>query len=149
MTTKYVYVRRDGTKGPLQRPKTGPYAVLTPGDKTFPLDIGGRTERISVDRLKPAFYDPALPVQVAKPPPRGRPQRSRDDLQVATLYKDLLHRHHVEPLLGLVVTREVPRYRRHAQAVQFGVLYVISDFLPCQSLGGGGGELCGVDNRQD
>ena len=37
------------------------------------MDIGGRTEHISVDRLKPAFYDPALPVQVAKPPPRGRP----------------------------------------------------------------------------
>ena len=73
MTAKYVYVRRDGTKGPLQRPYTGPYAVLTPGDKTFLLDIGGRTKRISVDRLKPAFYDPALPVQVAKPPPRGRP----------------------------------------------------------------------------
>ena len=73
MTAKYAYVRRDGTKGPLQRPYTGPYAVLTPGDKTFLLDIGGRTERISVDRLKPAFYDPALPVQVAKPPPRGRP----------------------------------------------------------------------------
>ena len=151
MTAKYVYVRRDGTKGLLQRPYTGPYAVLTPGDKTFLLDIGGRTERISVDRLKPAFYDPALPVQVVKPPPRGRPpQWSRDDLQVAALYKDLLHRHQVKPLLGLVVTREVPLYRRHAQAVQFGVLYVISDFLPCQSLGGGGGgELCGVDNRQD
>ena len=73
MTAKNVYVRRDGTKGPLQRPYTGPYAVLTPGDKTFLLDIGGCTERISVDRLKPAFYDPALPVQVAKPPPRGRP----------------------------------------------------------------------------
>ena len=73
MTAKYVYVRRDGTKGTLQRPYTGPYAVLTPGDKTFLLDIGGRTERISVDRLKPAFYDPALSVQVAKPPPRGRP----------------------------------------------------------------------------
>ena len=73
LTAKYVYVRRDGTKGPLQIPYTGPYAVLTPGDKTFLLDIGGRTERITVDRLKPAFYDPAPLVQVAKPPPRGRP----------------------------------------------------------------------------
>ena len=32
---KHVYIRRDGTKGPLQRPYLGPYAVLTPGDKTF------------------------------------------------------------------------------------------------------------------
>ena len=117
MTAKYVYVRRDGTKGSLQRPNTGPYAVLTPGDKTFLLDIGGHTERISVDRLKPAFYDPALPVQVAKPPPRGRPPAK----QVAALYKDLLHRHQVEPLLGLVVTRGVPLYRRHAQGFTLSV----------------------------
>ncbi|KAK3797416.1 hypothetical protein RRG08_035863 [Elysia crispata] len=47
--------------------------VLTPGDKTFLIDIGGRTERISVDRIKPAFFDPFQPVILAKPPPRGRP----------------------------------------------------------------------------
>ena len=40
MTAKYVYVRRDGTKGSLQRPYTGPYAVLTPGDKTFLWTLG-------------------------------------------------------------------------------------------------------------
>ncbi|KAK3789011.1 hypothetical protein RRG08_036149 [Elysia crispata] len=74
---KHVYVRRDGTKGPLQRPYSGPYAgpyaVLTPGDKTFLIDIGGRAERISVDRIKPAFFDPFQPVILAKPPPRGHP----------------------------------------------------------------------------
>ncbi|KAK3792218.1 hypothetical protein RRG08_035975 [Elysia crispata] len=70
---KHVYVRRDGTKGPLQRPYSDPYAVLTPGDKTFLTDIGGRAERISVDRIKPAFFDPFRPVILAKPPPRGRP----------------------------------------------------------------------------
>ncbi|KAK3760561.1 hypothetical protein RRG08_022844 [Elysia crispata] len=62
---KHVYVRRHGTKGPLQRPYSSPYAVLTPGDKTFLIDIGGRAERISVD--------PFQPVILAKPPPRGRP----------------------------------------------------------------------------
>ncbi|KAK3752626.1 hypothetical protein RRG08_008769 [Elysia crispata] len=73
LAAKHVYVRRDGTKGPLQRPYSGPYAVLTPGEKTFLIDIGGRTERISVDRIKPAFFDPFQPVILAKPPPRGRP----------------------------------------------------------------------------
>ncbi|KAK3712545.1 hypothetical protein RRG08_002874 [Elysia crispata] len=73
LAAKHVYVRRDGTKGPLQRPYSGPYAVLTPGDKTFLIDIGGRAERISVDRIKPAFFDPFQPVILAKPPPRGRP----------------------------------------------------------------------------
>ncbi|KAK3770375.1 hypothetical protein RRG08_036126 [Elysia crispata] len=44
LAAKHVYVRRDGTKGPLQRPYSGPYTVLTPGDKTFLIDIGGRAE---------------------------------------------------------------------------------------------------------
>ena len=70
---KHVYIQRDGTKGPLQRPYSDPYAVLTPEDKTFLIDIGGRAERISVDRTKPAFFDPFQPVILAKPPPRGRP----------------------------------------------------------------------------
>ena len=73
LAANHVYVRRDGTKGPLQRPYLGPYAVLTPGDKTFLIDIGGRAERISVDRIKPAFFDPFQPVILANPPPRGRP----------------------------------------------------------------------------
>ena len=73
LAAKHVYVRRDVTKGPLQRPYSGPYAVLTPGDKTFLIDIGGRAERISVDRIKPAFFDPFQPVILAKPPPSGRP----------------------------------------------------------------------------
>ena len=72
-TAKQVYIRRDGTKSPLQRPFTGPYSVLASGDKTFLLDIGGRAEWISVDRLKPAFSDPLHPTALAKPPPRGRP----------------------------------------------------------------------------
>ena len=72
LAAKHVYVRRDGTKRPLQRPYSGPYAVLTPGDKTFLIDIGGRAEQISVDRIKPAFFDPFQPVILAKPPPRGR-----------------------------------------------------------------------------
>ncbi|KAK3704304.1 hypothetical protein RRG08_035960 [Elysia crispata] len=73
IAAKHVYVRRDGTKGPLQKPYSGRYAVLTPGDKTFLIDIGGRAERISVDRIKPAFFDPFQPVILAKRPPPGRP----------------------------------------------------------------------------
>ena len=53
-TAKHVYIRRDGVKGALQRPYTGPFPVIAPGDKTFLVDKGGRTERISIDRLKPA-----------------------------------------------------------------------------------------------
>ncbi|KAK3708687.1 hypothetical protein RRG08_010840 [Elysia crispata] len=70
---KHIYGRRNGTKGPLQRPYSGPYAVLTPGDKTFLIDIGSCAERISVDRTKPAFFNPFQPAILSKPPPRGRP----------------------------------------------------------------------------
>lgn len=73
LTAKYVYIRTDAVKSPLQRPYTGPYTVLVPGDKTFLVDIGGRTERISVDRLKPAQVDATKPVQLQRPPQRGRP----------------------------------------------------------------------------
>ena len=46
------------------------YAVLTPGNKTFLIDIGGRSERISVDRIKPAFFNLFQTVILAKPPPQ-------------------------------------------------------------------------------
>ena len=41
-TANYVFVRRNGHKGPLQRPYSGPLRVLKCGDKTFRIDIGGR-----------------------------------------------------------------------------------------------------------
>ena len=41
--------------------------------QAFLIDIDGRAERISVDRIEPAFFDPFQPVILAKPPPRGCP----------------------------------------------------------------------------
>ena len=35
--------------------------------------MGGRAERISIDRLKPAQVDPTKPVQLQQPAWRGRP----------------------------------------------------------------------------
>ncbi|GFN76419.1 Pol polyprotein [Plakobranchus ocellatus] len=58
LTAKYVYKRTDTVKTPLQRPYTGPYTVLASGEKTLLVDMGGRAERISIDRLKPAQVDP-------------------------------------------------------------------------------------------
>ena len=45
--------------------------------KTFKLDSGGKTETITVARLKPAHLDLESPVQVAQSSPRGRPKSSR------------------------------------------------------------------------
>ncbi|GFS16800.1 Pol polyprotein [Elysia marginata] len=47
-TAKYVYIRTDTVKTPLQKPYSGPYMVLAPDEKTFLVDMGGRAERISI-----------------------------------------------------------------------------------------------------
>ena len=75
-TAKFVFVRRDGHRTPLQRPYQGPFRVIEPGSKTFKLDMGGKTEIISVDRLKPAHLNLDSPVEVTQPMPRGTPKGS-------------------------------------------------------------------------
>jgi len=74
---KYVFVRQDSHRTPLQRPYQGPFLVIKPGDKTFVLQMGGRREVVTVDRLKPAHVDPELPVMLGVPPVRGRPPLQR------------------------------------------------------------------------
>ena len=70
---KFVFIRRDAHRKPLQRPYEGPFKLIQPGLKTFQVDVGGRSETISVDRLKPAEIDLEHPTQVAVPRRRGRP----------------------------------------------------------------------------
>ena len=72
----YAFIRRDSHKPPLTPPYEGPYKVLQRGTKSFPIDVGGPEEAISVDRLKPAFVDTTLPVQLGHPKRRGRPPKS-------------------------------------------------------------------------
>ena len=74
---EYVFVRRDAHRTPLQMLYEGPYRVLQRDEKAFTVDIGGRPELISIDRLKPARLDPDVPVQVAQPPRRGRPRKQQ------------------------------------------------------------------------
>ena len=51
----YVYVRRASHRHPLQRPYDGPFCVLDKKEKHFTLDVRGRKETVSIDRLKSAF----------------------------------------------------------------------------------------------
>ena len=74
-TAQYVYIRRSETKRSLQTPYTGPYTVIARADKWFDVQVGTRTERISIDRLKVAHVAPG-DVEVAQPPLRGRPPGS-------------------------------------------------------------------------
>ncbi|GFS16794.1 Pol polyprotein [Elysia marginata] len=69
---QFVFIRRDGHRGPLQQPYDGPFHVLSPGDKTFLVRVGDREERISTDHLQMAHMDLTKPVSVAQPPRRGR-----------------------------------------------------------------------------
>lgn len=74
-TCRYVFIRRDAHKTPLQRPYEGPYAVLEHGDKTMLVDIGGSPHLITIDRIKPAHVSTESDVEVAMPPKRGRPKK--------------------------------------------------------------------------
>lgn len=69
----FVYVRRGGVLPPLSPLYQGPYQVLRKSGKFFSLNIGGRTEVVSVDRMKPHLG--GSPVTAASPPLRGRPRR--------------------------------------------------------------------------
>ena len=70
---KFVVVRRDAHRTSPQRPYEGPFQVIVNGPKTFKIDMGGKTEIITVDRLKLAHLDVDSLVQLAQPRPRGRP----------------------------------------------------------------------------
>ena len=53
--TKFVFVRTDAVKKSLQQPYEGPYLVIQRHDKFFDLLISGKQQRVSIDRVKPAF----------------------------------------------------------------------------------------------
>ena len=53
----HVFVRNDSVRRPLQAPYDGPYRVLERADKFLTLDLGGRKDTVSLDRLKPAYLE--------------------------------------------------------------------------------------------
>jgi len=65
-----VFVRTGAVRPPLSPLFQGPYTVVKKGPKVFIVQLGGREEAVSVDRLK-AYH--GVPVQPAAPPTRGRP----------------------------------------------------------------------------
>ena len=56
-TCTHVFIRHDAVRKPLQPPYDGPYAVLKRNNKHFTININGRTDTVSLDRLKPAYVD--------------------------------------------------------------------------------------------
>ena len=61
-TSTHVFVRHDAIRKPLQPPYDGPYSVVKRTPKHFTVNIKGRHDTVSIDRLKPAHIDfSALP----------------------------------------------------------------------------------------
>ncbi|XP_058620662.1 metallophosphoesterase 1 isoform X4 [Onychostoma macrolepis] len=90
----YVFIRHDAHRGLLHPPYEGPFRVLETGDKHFVVDRGGKPERLSIDRLKPAHLDVARPIDLAQPPRRGRPPVLRPPLAPLTPKLSTLHAPH-------------------------------------------------------
>nr|VZI16988.1 unnamed protein product [Spirometra erinaceieuropaei] len=73
----FVWVRHDAVRRPLQPPYDGPYKVLRRSDKDFVIDRNGKTDTVSIDRVKPAYIDDSdhpspqhcTPPQTLRPPP--------------------------------------------------------------------------------
>jgi hypothetical protein len=84
-----VYIWKGRAINPLSPLYDGPYRVLERREKYFRVDIGGRAEVVSADRLKPHLGPsravPAVPAKRGRPPgpgcQRGLPQwEAEDDL---------------------------------------------------------------------
>ena len=67
----HVYVRRGQVAPPLTPLYQGPYLVVEKGPKFYKIDLGGREDVVSVDRLKP--HRGRAEVTAARAPRRGQP----------------------------------------------------------------------------
>ncbi|CAH8674423.1 unnamed protein product [Schistosoma haematobium] len=56
-TCKFVFVRVDSVRRPLQHPYEGPYEVVERQTKYFTINKNGKKETVSIDRIKPAFIE--------------------------------------------------------------------------------------------
>ena len=70
----HVFVRHDAVRKPLQPPYDGPFKVVERADKFFTVDIHGRRDTVSIDRLKPAYIDSHVSTQ--RTPPLAPPSSS-------------------------------------------------------------------------
>ncbi|BHF72217.1 hypothetical protein SprV_0401528100 [Sparganum proliferum] len=56
-TCDFFWVRHDAVRRPLRPPYDGPYRVLRRSDKDVVIDRNGKTDTVSIDRVKPTYID--------------------------------------------------------------------------------------------
>ncbi|CAH8503462.1 unnamed protein product [Schistosoma haematobium] len=56
-TCKFVFVRVDSVRCPLQHPYEGPYEVVERQTKYFTINKNGKKETVTIDWIKPAFVE--------------------------------------------------------------------------------------------
>ena len=72
MEAEFVFVRDDASKPMLSFLYRGPYRVLRRSETFFVIQIGDKSDSVSVDRFKPVIS--SVPVVPGVPPVRGRPR---------------------------------------------------------------------------
>ena len=67
LTAEFVFIHEDISKPPLAPLYRGPYKVLMRSEKFFVLQVGDKSDSVSVDRLKPVIS--LVPVTYSLSPP--------------------------------------------------------------------------------
>ncbi|KAM7313394.1 Transposon Tf2-9 polyprotein [Ixodes scapularis] len=67
-TCSHVFLRRDQVRRPLEPAYDGPFRVLNRQAKTFTLDLNGRRDVVTTDRVKPAYLEAISPTSPASAP---------------------------------------------------------------------------------
>ena len=94
----HVFLRQDGVRAPLQPPYNGPYPIVTRTKKHFTINVKGKHETVSIDRLKaahlesnnhtssdstvPAICDVSPPVPIGDSPTLSAPVITRSGRRV-------------------------------------------------------------------
>ena len=72
-STDYVFVRQDLVKPALSPPYRGPYRIVQRSDKAYLLNIQGKQDWVTLDRLKPAYVEPMEYVSHTRAGRKSRP----------------------------------------------------------------------------
>ena len=66
-TCTHVFIRSDAVRSHLQPPYDGPFKVILRATKFFRVDLGNRTDTVTIGRLKPAHLDTDAKLPAANP----------------------------------------------------------------------------------